>query len=387
MLVRCITGLALGLAVAFSFPAMAETGAKTSLFPMKSATTEEAETPAKGKKAADAKVIKKKKDAASAKADAKKKQDVAAAKADAKKKQDVAAAKAKKDKQLAAAAKAKKDKQLADAAKAKKDKQVASAKTAKTAKTVQVADARPSKVEFFLWGSKGKAEPEQPKLVALKKVPVEPVEALPVVAGGNAGELRSEIDAKPKLFAGLFGETQPALLPETRALDASLQAKEARKKFKVKDDFVPQSVDFPGYERGTIVIDTSARYLYLVESSSSARRYAIAVGREGLEFKGTAKVGDKQEWPRWIPTKEMQEREPAKYGQYKDGMNGGPDNPLGARAIYLYQGKKDTHIRIHGTNQPQTIGTNSSNGCFRMVNEHVMDLYKRVKLGTQVIVM
>ena len=74
----------------------------------------------------------------------------------------------------------------------------------------------------------------------------------------------------------------------------------------------------------------------------------------------------------------MQQREPEKYGQYKDGMPGGADNPLGARAMYLYQGGKDTHIRIHGTNQPQTIGTNSSNGCFRMINEHVMDLYRRV---------
>ena len=112
---------------------------------------------------------------------------------------------------------------------------------------------------------------------------------------------------------------------------------------------------FSGYNPGTIVIDTGSRYLYLVECWT-ARRYAIAVGREGLEFKGSAKVGDKQEWPRWIPTKEMQEREPRKYGQYKDGMPGGPDNPLGARAIYLFQGKKDTHVRIHGTNQPETIG-------------------------------
>lgn len=224
--------------------------------------------------------------------------------------------------------------------------------------------------------------------------PVAPLapDAIEVASAGNSGELRSESAAAPKqagLFAGLFGGAvqQPSMLPQTRALDAVLQAKQAKKQFKVKSDFEPQEVAFSGYERGQIVVDTGARYLYLVESSSTARRYAIAVGREGLEFKGKATVGDKQEWPRWIPTKEMQEREPKKYGQYKDGMNGGPDNPLGARAIYLYQGKKDTHIRIHGTNQPQTIGTNSSNGCFRMVNDHVMDLYNRVKMGTEVIVM
>lgn len=224
--------------------------------------------------------------------------------------------------------------------------------------------------------------------------PIEPLApaAIEVAATGNSGELRSEAPGKPKqvgLFAGLFGGSAPqqSMLPQTRALDAVLQAKQAKKQFKVKSDFEPQEVSFSGYERGQIVVDTGARYLYLIESSSTARRYAIAVGREGLEFKGKATIGDKQEWPRWIPTKEMQEREPKKYGQYKDGMNGGPDNPLGARAIYLYQGKKDTHIRIHGTNQPQTIGTNSSNGCFRMVNDHVMDLYNRVRMGSEVIVM
>jgi lipoprotein-anchoring transpeptidase ErfK/SrfK len=106
-----------------------------------------------------------------------------------------------------------------------------------------------------------------------------------------------------------------------------------------------------------------------------------------LQYKGDVVVGDKQEWPRWIPTKEMQEREPKKYGQYKDGMDGGPENPLGARAIYLYLGKQDTHLRIHGTNQPQSIGTSASNGCFRMINDHVIDLYRRVRVGTPVVVL
>ena len=150
---------------------------------------------------------------------------------------------------------------------------------------------------------------------------------------------------------------------------------------------MPRVVDYDsGYKRGTIVVNTAERRLYLIESGGKARRYAIAVGRQGLEFKGNGKVGDKQEWPRWIPTEEMQKRDPAKYGKYKDGMDGGPTNPLGARAIYLYQGKKDTHIRIHGTTQPWTIGTNSSNGCFRMVNEHVMDLYNRVSMGADIVV-
>jgi lipoprotein-anchoring transpeptidase ErfK/SrfK len=194
----------------------------------------------------------------------------------------------------------------------------------------------------------------------------------------NTGELRSE-----NVRVGFFG--RKAMLPETQALDGALQS-QGKQKFRVKPEFEPQTVSFPGYERGTIVIDTRARYLYLIESSSKARRYAIAVGREGLEFKGTAAVGDKQEWPRWFPTKAMQQREPHKYARYAEGMNGGTENPLGARAIYLYQGKKDTHVRIHGTNQPQSIGTNSSNGCFRMINEHVIDLYGRVRVGTKVVV-
>ena len=232
------------------------------------------------------------------------------------------------------------------------------------------------------------AKPQQTKTKKAK--PEKPVEepVLEIVSTGNNGELRSE--AKPEnrdIFSAIFGGGATKLLPETRALDAALAAKDAKKKFRVKADFEPQTVSFSGYKTGTIVIDTGARYLYLVESSTQARRYAIAVGREGLEFKGTAKIGDKQEWPRWIPTKEMQERDPKKYGIYKDGMPGGPDNPLGARAMYLYQGKKDTHVRIHGTNQPQTIGTNSSNGCFRMINEHVKDLYTRVPVGTEVVVL
>ncbi|MER8435545.1 L,D-transpeptidase [Mesorhizobium sp. M1312] len=273
------------------------------------------------------------------------------------------------------AAKAKADAErqafLAKKGLAKKDKSAA-----------QVADAKPTKKTVKI------IEPIAPIQSA------EPVsaEAMNVALTGNNGELRSEpVGQKPQgvgLFAGLFGGTSSSmsLLPETRALDAALARKEAKKQFKVKPEFVPQEVEFTGYSPGTIVIDTSARRLYLVESSWTARRYAIAVGRDGLQFKGTVAVGDKQEWPRWIPTLEMQKREPKNYGRYKDGMPGGGENPLGARAIYLYDGKKDTHLRIHGTIAPQSIGTSASNGCFRMINEHVMDLYRRVKVGTNVVI-
>lgn len=292
-------------------------------------------------------------------------------------------------------------------AKIKADKELARAKMLEAKKMAMRAAAKEEAEKARELARLKKAEKANAQVaqVAPAKKAMRPIEnvqpmaplmpdVMEVASTGNNGELRSESQQqRPQqagLLAGIFGGTsvqQPSMLPQTRALDAVLQAKQAKKQFKVKSDFEPQEVAFSGYERGQIVVDTSARYLYLVESSSTARRYAIAVGREGLEFKGKATIGDKQEWPRWIPTKDMQEREPAKYGRYKDGMNGGPENPLGARAIYLYQGKKDTHIRIHGTNQPQTIGTNSSNGCFRMVNDHVMDLYNRVKMGSEVIVM
>jgi lipoprotein-anchoring transpeptidase ErfK/SrfK len=161
-----------------------------------------------------------------------------------------------------------------------------------------------------------------------------------------------------------------------------------KKTWTIDPKFEPQTVSYAmGYKPGTIVIDPQQKFLYFVESAFSARRYGVAVGKDGLDFHGTVTVGRMAEWPRWIPTKEMIERDPEKYARYADGMDGGPENPLGARAIYLYQGGKDTYLRIHGTTQPWTIGSAASNGCFRMVNEHVMELFSKVTVGTQVVVM
>lgn len=159
------------------------------------------------------------------------------------------------------------------------------------------------------------------------------------------------------------------------------------KDYNVSQKFRAQTVEFSGYKPGTIVIDPKNYFLYYVESSSKARRYGIAVGRQGLEFQGNANIKFKREWPRWIPTKEMVERSPENYGNLANGMDGGPSNPLGARALYLWQNNKDTYIRIHGTTQPWTIGSSASNGCFRMTNEDVLDLYDRVNLGSEVIVL
>jgi lipoprotein-anchoring transpeptidase ErfK/SrfK len=129
---------------------------------------------------------------------------------------------------------------------------------------------------------------------------------------------------------------------------------------------------------GTIVIDTSHRFLYLLQANNTALRYGIGVGRDGFQWNGLLKITRKAEWPDWTPPSEMIERQP----YLPRFMAGGPGNPLGARALYL----GNTIYRIHGTNAPETIGHAVSSGCFRLVNEQVMDLYERVPVGTKVIV-
>ena len=158
--------------------------------------------------------------------------------------------------------------------------------------------------------------------------------------------------------------------------------------FKVNPKYAPQIVAYPNrYKRGTIVIDTRKRFLYLVLTPVTARRYGVGVGRDALAWSGTATIDAKKEWPSWRPTDEMIAREPGKYAKYRNGMPGGPKNPLGARALYLFDNGYDTFYRIHGTTAPQTIGRAVSNGCIRMINEHVIDLYNRVPLGTTVVVL
>ncbi|MBX4939855.1 L,D-transpeptidase [Rhizobium binae] len=137
---------------------------------------------------------------------------------------------------------------------------------------------------------------------------------------------------------------------------------------------------------GTVIIDTNNKYLYLVEGNNRATRYGIGVGRDGFGWSGIVKIGRKAEWPAWTPPAEMRRREAAKGHIIPAYQEGGEDNPLGARAMYLYQGGRDTIFRIHGTNQPWTIGLNMSSGCIRMMNEDVMHLYDRAPVGTKVIV-
>jgi lipoprotein-anchoring transpeptidase ErfK/SrfK len=143
--------------------------------------------------------------------------------------------------------------------------------------------------------------------------------------------------------------------------------------------FLPAVVRYSGSEKpGTIVIDTNQRFLYLVLENGRAKRYGVGVGRPGFEWAGIHTVTAKAEWPPWTPPEEMRQRQP----NLPESMAGGPDNPLGARALYL----GDTLYRIHGSNQPWTIGHAVSSGCIRMRNEDVIDLYDRVPVGTTVVV-
>ena len=141
------------------------------------------------------------------------------------------------------------------------------------------------------------------------------------------------------------------------------------------------------HKPGTIIISTSKRKLYFILSETKAIEYGVGVGRQGFEWSGKAKIARKAEWPSWRPPKEMIIREREKYGRELPAfVEGGPTNPLGARALYLYEGGRDTLYRIHGTNAPQTIGLAMSSGCIRMLNEEVIDLYRRVRIGAKVIV-
>jgi lipoprotein-anchoring transpeptidase ErfK/SrfK len=137
---------------------------------------------------------------------------------------------------------------------------------------------------------------------------------------------------------------------------------------------------------GTVIVDTTNKFLYFVLKDGMAIRYGVGVGREGFGWSGTVEIGAKQEWPTWTPPPEMIERRPELVA-YADGMPGGPDNPLGARAMYLFDDGRDTMFRIHGTNEPWSIGQNVSSGCIRMLNAHVEELYRIVDVGTKVIVM
>ena len=161
--------------------------------------------------------------------------------------------------------------------------------------------------------------------------------------------------------------------------------------FEVEPIFKPQRVAIKSdLAPGQLLILPRAHFLYYVEEPGQAMRYGVGVGKAGLEFTGTAKIGAKKQWPTWRPTNEMIAREPKTYSKFVDNdyvQPGGPGNPLGARALYLFQNGRDTFFRIHGTTAPRSIGRSVSNGCIRMINDHVIDLYERVPVGATVTVL
>lgn len=187
------------------------------------------------------------------------------------------------------------------------------------------------------------------------------------------------LNRRSLIASGLAALAAPALVPGVaRAFD-------------IDPKFTPQQVNFAApYAPGQLIVLPRAHFLYFVTAPGEARRYGVGVGRAGLEFTGTATIDVKKKWPTWRPTNEMIEREPQTYARFAGNdyvQPGGAENPLGSRALYLFQNGRDTYYRIHGTTQPASIGRSVSNGCIRMINAHVQDLYERVPIGTVVTVL
>ena len=194
--------------------------------------------------------------------------------------------------------------------------------------------------------------------------------------GGRSWPQRGAVPQRVAAYSGdpLVGYREPqATVPQAYRAEAE-PGRIARE---VDPQYRRQEVEFSGLQRpGTVVVDTNAKHLYLVQAGHRAIRYGIGVGRPGFTWSGLKTVSRKAEWPDWTPPPEMIARRP----DLPRHMEGGPSNPLGARALYL----GSSLYRIHGTNEPHTIGQNVSSGCIRMMNEDVTDLYERVPVGTRV---
>jgi lipoprotein-anchoring transpeptidase ErfK/SrfK len=187
------------------------------------------------------------------------------------------------------------------------------------------------------------------------------------------------------LLGGCVNATlEPAPEANLKPRDKQLLARAPYAKAQIPAPYQRHIVDYPRKEvAGSVVIDSDARYLYYVLGNGKAIRYGVTVGEEALAWSGVAKVGNKQEWPAWVPTADIKKR----IAGTPNYVGPGPHNPMGARALYLYQNGKDTLYRIHGTNQPEYIGQAISSGCIRMTNEDVIDLYNRVQPGAVVVVL
>ncbi|MEL6952486.1 MAG: L,D-transpeptidase [Pseudomonadota bacterium] len=187
--------------------------------------------------------------------------------------------------------------------------------------------------------------------------------------------------------SALFASSGVALAQDAVTFDDNVTQPERQgsNPWGVHDRFMPTRIEHrAGLSVGDIHVDPVAKYLYHIEEGGTALRYGVAVGRIGLQSPGVYSIRRKVEWPSWTPTANMIRREPHLYAQFAGGVPGGPTNPLGARALYLYRGGRDTMLRIHGTPQPWSIGTSASSGCVRMINAHVIQLYDQVAMGSTV---
>lgn len=182
------------------------------------------------------------------------------------------------------------------------------------------------------------------------------------------------------LAAGLISMSNRALASDEPFQISEAEINQVPKRFRRRK--VNVALDYPP---GTIVIDTASKYLFFVLDDGRAMRYGIGVGRQGFSWAGTATIRRKAKWPTWTPPAAMVARDEFA-AKWAGGMPGGPTNPLGARALYLYKGNRDTLYRIHGTTVPSSIGKAVSSGCIRMLNADVADLYDRVSVGTEVVV-
>lgn len=190
----------------------------------------------------------------------------------------------------------------------------------------------------------------------------------------------------PDLGVALPNELNPAAYQMYAAVNDDGHAVPAVQLTRLRPGYARAEVDDPTGERpGTIVVETSKRYLYLVQENGRAIRYGVGVGRDGFRWSGRAVVGRKAKWPTWTPTPAMMDRQP-ETREFAGGMPGGLANPLGARALYIYQGGRDTLYRLHGTPETYSIGTAVSSGCVRLVNQDVIDLYRRCPVGTPILV-
>lgn len=185
-------------------------------------------------------------------------------------------------------------------------------------------------------------------------------------------------------LAGCNGVRLPD--PQVSGRDAEFLALAPRAE--IPADFERYQVDFKTSEPvGSIIVDSRNHFLYFILPGNKAIRYGVATGQEAMGWTGRAYIGGMQEWPRWMPPKDMLQRWPhLQPTADAGGLPGGPDNPLGSRALYLYQNGKDSLYRIHGTNEPEKIGQGVSSGCIRMRDIDAIDLYNRVKVGTKVLV-